>query len=127
MLAATALYGFNWPLDGGRAATEPAVRLYLQMEQARAASAQFPDGSTPGNREQLEALAAANEAGRHVTISALDVRGSLMRAVARVEFDVDGAAPPDGRRVRYLRLHQTIGSGWMVDRSTTRLQYYFLF
>ena len=125
-IAATLLYGFNWPLGQAGAGLEPVVRVYLLAEQARAASASF-DAPSNLSREQLQALADAADSGRRVTITGLDVRGTMLRAVARVTYQVDGRTPPDGRPVRYLRLHQSGLGDWTVDRSGTALSYYFLF
>lgn len=109
MVAATLLYGFNWPLG-----------------QARAASATSGPPSQ-WSREQFQAFADASDAGRQLTITGLDVRGTMLRAVARVEYQVNGTTPPDGRPVRYLLLRQSGFGDWMVDRGSTALSYYFLF
>lgn len=126
MVAATLLYGFNWPLGQAGAGMEPVVRRYLLAEQARAASATSGPPSQ-WSREQFQAFADASDAGRQLTITGLDVRGTMLRAVARVEYQVNGTTPPDGRPVRYLLLRQSGFGDWMVDRGSTALSYYFLF
>lgn len=125
-VAATLLYGFNWPLGHAGAQVEPVVRLYLLAEQARAAAASF-DAPSNLSREQLRALVEASASSRRLDVLSLDVRGTMLRAVARVEYHVDGNAPADGRSVRYLLLHQAGLGDWTVDRGSTALSYYFLF
>lgn len=52
------------------------------------------------------------------------VAGSLT-AVVRVEVRVDGAAPPDGRAVRYLRVyHNRPNRSWQVIGESSAWAYY---
>jgi len=127
-VAATLLYGINWPQDGLAERFKQPVLRYLQAEQERRITAAFaPNGADKLSREELQKLAAASEAARNITIHSITVRGTLMQAVAEVDFRVDGKTPPDGREVRYLLLRQSGFGDWHVDRGTTVKSYYFAF
>ena len=127
-IGAAALYGINWPQDSLAERFRPPVLRYLQAEQARRVTETYaPNGVNKLSREELQKLAAASATGQNITINSLKVRGTLLQAVAQVDFRVDGKTPPDGREVRYLMLRQSGFGDWHVDRGTTVKSYYFAF
>ena len=127
-VAAALFYGVNRPQDGLAEQFKQPVLRYLQAEQARRVTETFaPKGADKLSREELQKLADASNAARNITINSLNVRGTLLQAVARVDFRVDGKTPPDGREVRYLLLRQSGLGDWQVDRGTTGKSYYFAF
>jgi hypothetical protein len=50
--------------------------------------------------------------------------GSRDAMIVRTEISVDGGAPPDGQRVRYLFLTTKYEGGWMVLSESNSYQYY---
>jgi hypothetical protein len=86
-----------------------------------------PNGAGKLTREELQKLADASQAAQRITINSIRVRGTVLEAVAEVNYLVDGQAPPDGRPVRYLLLRQSGLGDWHVDRGTTVKSYYFAF
>ena len=128
VLAAAAFYGINWPRNDMTERFKPPVLIYLQAEQTRRVMATFaPNGVGKLSREELQQLADASQAGQRITINSIRVRGTVLEAVAEVNYLVDGKPPPDGRPVRYLLLRQSGLGDWRVDRGTTVKSYYFAF
>jgi hypothetical protein len=42
----------------------------------------------------------------------------------KIEIQVAGKDPPDGKRVRYYKMSHSTVTGWRVRRETTMLSYY---
>jgi hypothetical protein len=73
-----------------------------------------------GVRTQEEAPSKVPE----VEITSLSAHGLPDSMVVRVEVTVDGAPPPDGRPVRYLRLMRRVEGDWFVFTETDSFRYY---
>lgn len=59
-----------------------------------------------------------------VDLLSLRAHGSRDAMVVRAEVAVNGGAPPDDRRVRYLFLTTKFDGGWMVMAESTEISYY---
>jgi hypothetical protein len=59
-----------------------------------------------------------------VEITSLSAHGLPDNMVVRVEVTVDGAPPPDGHPVRYLRLMRRVQGDWFVFTETDSFRYY---
>ena len=58
----------------------------------------------------------------------ITARGLFRTLWVRVEIEVDGRDPPDGRPVRYFRWHRSAALGqWLLDGETTALAYHLPF
>ena len=63
-----------------------------------------------------------NAAPLHVSLHSAAARGDYNHVIVRVEVTVDGAAPPDGRSVRFLSLTRQAGK-WVVLWNSDSYQY----
>jgi len=54
----------------------------------------------------------------------VEVRGRGDDIVVKVEVQVAGKDPPDGRRVRYFRMSHSSVTGWRMRYETSALSYY---
>ena len=113
------------------------LRAYMNMQPVsddqRQAIEEFLTNEYSGNSPQdlLRRLQAANAgqpiepvqaAPLHVNLQSAAARGNGSHVIVRVEVTVDGAAPPDGRTVRFLSLsHQA--DKWVVLWNSTSYQY----
>lgn len=57
----------------------------------------------------------------------LKARGHGGRRVVRAEISVGGAAPPDGRSVRYFEMTTSPVTGWRIRREVGAARYYLAF
>jgi hypothetical protein len=85
------------------------------VEEARAG---MDDGAVAA--ETLERLANLPE----IEIVAIRAKGSGSDVVARVEYLLDGSAPPAGEAPLYFKMHYSYLTGWGVEHETTALRYY---
>jgi hypothetical protein len=74
--------------------------------------------------EEAEAKAEELLSLSDIVFTSIKARGRGDDVVARVEIQVAGGDPPDGRRVRYYRLSHSALTGWRVERETWALSYY---
>lgn len=103
-------------LDTG-AATE--VTRILASEYARTEMRSIADAGEL-SKEALESLLAT----QNVELASIKARGRPEHMIVRVNVQVNGAAPPDGRAVRYFQMTHSLATGWRVDRETTAFSYY---
>jgi len=61
-----------------------------------------------------------------VEFTSIEARGSMGARVTLVRADVtvDGGPPPDGQAVRYFRISQKLGGGWMVIGNSDSYSYF---
>ena len=59
-----------------------------------------------------------------IQFTSVKARGSGDDIVVRVEVQVSGRDPPDGKRVRYYRMSHSTVTGWQVRGEITALSYY---
>ncbi len=59
-----------------------------------------------------------------IRLLSIDGMGPASDMVVRVEVAVGNDAPPDGKAVRYYRMHHSELTGWVLDREATALSYY---
>lgn len=107
------------------------IKLHLAAEYTRHHLPELQRASQ-GVEAGGQSEARLDDIARQVSIDHIDIvdigaRGRSGRYVARVEVEVDGADPPDGRRVRYFKMtHSTLG-GWRLVRDTSKWHYYLAF
>jgi hypothetical protein len=77
-------------------------------------------GSGDVDEEQAQQLLAMDE----IRLLSIDGMGPASDMVVRVEVAVGNDAPPDGKAVRYYRMHHSELTGWVLDREATALSYY---
>jgi hypothetical protein len=70
--------------------------------------------------EEVESLLALDR----ITFSSIRGNGTPSDMVVRVEIEVDGQPPPDGRSVRYWRMEHSMLTGWRMQREANVLLYY---
>ena len=93
------------------------IKHWIALEYIRAAQ---NDMSMEEQAENIDRLLIYDK----VEITDLRVRGKTDDTVVRVEFLIDGQAPPDGKNVRYLRMEHSMVSGWKVYRETSSISFY---
>jgi len=66
------------------------------------------------------------EVQRNIDFRSFAAHGKMDGRViyVRAEITVDGAAPPDGRSVRYFTISGKLGGGWMVSGESNAYTYY---
>jgi hypothetical protein len=105
-------------LDTDAAAT---LKVWLRAEYSgrllRAAGAGTMD------EEQAQDLLAMQD----IRLLSIKGRGRPSDMVVRVEIAVGDKVPPDGRPVRYYRMHHSQLTGWVLDREVTALSYHLNF
>lgn len=70
--------------------------------------------------EQVESLLALDR----ITFPSIRGNGTPSDMVVRVEIEIDGQPPPDGRSVRYWRMEHSMITGWRMVREANVLLYY---
>lgn len=60
----------------------------------------------------------------NIEIISIAARGSGDEVIVRVEVQVAGGDPPDGRRVRYFKMRHSMVTGWTVRNPATAVSYY---
>ena len=89
------------------------------LGEVKAAMATGADPAAPAE----EMLA---RSGR-VRLTSIRAKGSSTEPIVRVEIEVDGKEPPDGRPVRYFHMRYSTLTGWRCVRETTAFAYYTRF
>ncbi len=99
------------------------IRLQLRGEY----SARELAGVDVSKLSEAEMEAAAEEllALNSIALTSVSARGGGDDVIVKVEIQVAGGDPPDGKRVRYFRMSHGAVTGWRVERETTALSYYF--
>jgi len=70
--------------------------------------------------EDVESLLALDR----ITFPSIRGNGTPSDMVVRVEIEIDGQPPPDGRSVRYWRMEHSMLTGWRMQREANVLSYY---
>jgi hypothetical protein len=124
--------GFQWVRLGVNFVTggpEPTVRewiaeAYFSSDLEDALDAAEENLSEDAAQKVLEAAAKRESLGK-VEITKFSARKSGKdEYIVRVEFLLDGKAPPDGKGRRYLRLKKRSPGGWRVRRETSAFSFY---
>lgn len=99
------------------------IKLQLRGEY----SARELAGVDVSKLSEAEMEAAAEEllALNSIALTSVSARGGGDDVIVKVEIQVAGGDPPDGKRVRYFRMSHGAVTGWRVERETTALSYYF--
>ena len=99
------------------------IRLELRGEY----SARELAGVDVSKLSEAEMEAAAEEllALNSIALTSVSARGGGDDVIVKVEIQVAGGDPPDGKRVRYFGMSHGAVTGWRVERETTALSYYF--
>ena len=97
------------------------ILTYLRNSYRAPVMARYRDAAP--TREMVEQKSAALEQVSDVTLSRVDVRGLLRPRYARVEIQVNGKTPPDGKTVRYFEIDGVVGLA--EHRAGSSWQYYF--
>jgi hypothetical protein len=104
------------------------IKLHLSAEYARQ---HLPELQRATQGVDLDE-ARVEEMVRQMSTDNIDIvdigaRGRGGEFVARVEVEVEGADPPDGRRIRYFKMTHSTLVGWRVVRTTSKWSYYLAF
>ncbi|MBW1743447.1 MAG: hypothetical protein JRJ47_08470 [Deltaproteobacteria bacterium] len=59
-----------------------------------------------------------------IDIKSIGARGKGDNIVVRVEIEVDGKAPPDGKSIRYFHMRHSTITGWSMKRDASWPSYY---
>ena len=79
-----------------------------------------------GKNDQIEDLVKTISRER-VQIVSIQARGTGDDVAVRVEIEVDGKAPPDGKRVRYFAMSHSTVVGWQYEDEISKWGYYLTF
>jgi hypothetical protein len=74
--------------------------------------------------EEMEAKAQELLKLEDIQFTSMSARGRGEDVRVRLEIQVSGEDPPDGKPVRYYRLSHSTITGWRVRREITALSYY---
>lgn len=98
------------------------IKLWLRAEYLAAGM----EGFDPSRLSEEEAQARGEElfSLSEIEFTSIGARGRGDDIIVKVEIQVGGKDPPDGRRVRYYRMSHSTVTGWRVRYETTRLSYY---
>jgi hypothetical protein len=126
--AVIAVVAFQFIVRSSTLDTEAAaqIKLHLAADYARhhlpeiQRAAQSPSAASVD--EVTEMVATIDP--ENIDIVSISARGSGDDIVARVEVEVNGGDPPDGRRVHYFKMRYSSLTSWTVRHSTTALSYY---
>jgi hypothetical protein len=125
LLAIAAVFVGKIVMERSTLATEAAeeLKVYLRGEYASMMlhgvnAEQLTDDQLEATGEQLLKL----EDIRFIDIRA---KGRGDDVVVRVEIEVGGEDPPDGKQVRYYNMERSAITRWRVLHQTTALSYYF--
>jgi hypothetical protein len=105
-------------LDTDAAAT---IKVWLRAEYSGRFLRNIGAGKI--NEDQAQQLLAIDD----IRLLSVDGIGPTSDMVVRVEVAVGDKAPPDGKAVRYYRMHHSELTGWVLDREATALSYYLNF
>ena len=104
-----------------------AVEFYISADYYREPVAQLNKNIKQGTRkDRLEAMSKEVQRLTNVEIVSADLKGfDSEDLIAKVEIEVDGKTPPDGRRYRYFNVSYSWLTGWRVESETTASLYKF--
>ena len=102
-----------------------AVESYISADYYREPVAQLNKNFKQGTRQdRLEAMSKEVQSLTNVEIVSADLKGFDSKdLIAKVEIEVDGNAPADGRRYRYFNVSYSWLTGWRVEGETTATLY----
>ena len=98
--------------------------------------AEYVRNALPRLREMVENPAGRNNqidelvktfSRERVQIVSIQARGSGDDVAVRVEIEVDGKTPADGRRVRYFAMSHSALVGWQYEHEISKWGYYLTF
>ena len=97
-----------------------AVLSYIQSDYSREPIEHLRQNIKQDTRQdRLEAMSKEVRQLSEVEIVSVELRGIDSDDLsAKVEIEVDGRTPPDGRRFRYFDVQYSWLTGWRVDRET---------
>jgi hypothetical protein len=98
------------------------ARQHLPELQRATQNVDFEDVDETRIEEMMRQISTDN-----IEIVEIAARGRRGEYVARVEIEVDGLDPPDGRRIRYFKMTHSTLAGWRVIRDTSKWSYYLAF
>jgi hypothetical protein len=127
LLIIAAIVGGKFVLERSTLTTEAAeeLKLYLRGEYA---SRMLHDFDTEGaTDEELEAKGAELLKLEDIQFTKMSARGRGEDVRVRLEIQVGGADPPDGKRVRYYLMSHSTLTGWRVRWEISALSYYLKF
>jgi hypothetical protein len=115
-------YAMRSTLDTG---AEQEVKFWLLGEYA-SETLNNPKFQNLSAMSSAEMGLAAEELLRlnRIDIKSIGARGKDDDIVVRVEIEVDGKAPPDGKSVRYFHMRHSTITGWKMKRDAHWISYY---
>ena len=126
-LSAAVIYSACHTRDAAADEVVEPLRQRLLAEYSFPAGAAAPAAARTQGRESAPRPATIS-AGASIRFRSITARGLFRTIWVRVEIEVDGHDPPDGRRVRYFRWHRSASQGqWFLDGETTALAYHLPF
>ncbi len=99
------------------------VRVYLRAEYSGRPVDDLRDAIASGHLDRATDLAAEIQAMQDIEFVSIKARGTD-EVVVRLEIEVDGGPPPDGRNVRYYIMTHSMITGWRVKRPCSSWNYY---
>jgi hypothetical protein len=90
---------------------------YLSGSLAEVDVEQMSEAEVEAKAEELLGL-------REITFTKMSARGSDDDIIVKLEIQIAGKDPPDGKRIRYFRMSHSAVTGWRVRREATALSYY---
>jgi hypothetical protein len=90
---------------------------YLSGSMAEVDVEQMSEAEVEAKAEELLGLS-------EITFTKMSARGSDDDIIVKLEIQIAGKDPPDGKPVRYFRMSHSAVTGWRVRRETTALSYY---
>ena len=100
----------------------PEIKLYLQGEYVADGLKDFDTAAMTD--EEIAAKAQELLKLDQIEFTSISARGRGDDVRVKLEIQVAGQDPPDGRRVRYYQLSHSTVTGWRVRREITALSYY---
>jgi hypothetical protein len=90
---------------------------YLSGSLAEVDVEQMSEAEVEAKAEELLGL-------REITFTKMSARGSDDDIIVKLEIQIAGKDPPDGKRIRYFQMSHSAVTGWRVQREATALSYY---
>ncbi len=104
------------------------IKTWLVAEYVRNALPQLQElvNNPEGKEDRIEALV-KNISRDRVEIVSIQARGKGDDVAVQVEIEVDDRDPPDGKRIRYLRMSHSTLIGWQYEHEISKWGYYLTF
>ena len=104
------------------------IKTWLVAEYTRNALPQLQElvDNPSGKEKQIEAL--VNRISRdNLHIVSIESRGNGEDVAVKVEIEIDGKNPPDGKRTRYFRMSHSTLIGWQYQHEIGKWGYYLTY